>query len=147
MQTMTYLKKTILTLMLIPALALTSSAATAVHLDPCDANDDRKISTQETLSCGSQKAGGGSQTPAQAESSINRTIASIVNVLSIVIAIIAVIMIILGGFRYITSGGASDKVTGAKNTIMYALIGLIIVALAQVIVRFVIDKTTTPGLL
>lgn len=65
----------------------------------------------------------------------------IVNILSVIIGIIAVIMIIFGGFRYITSGGAQDKVAGAKNTILYALIGLIIVALAQIIVRFVLSST------
>lgn len=65
----------------------------------------------------------------------------IVNILSVIIGVIAVIMIIVGGFRYITSGGAAEKVTGAKNTILYALIGLIIVALAQIIVRFVLSNT------
>jgi len=47
-------------------------------------------------------------------------------------------MIIFGGFKYITSGGDAGGVTGAKNTILYAIVGLVIVALAQVIVRFVI---------
>jgi hypothetical protein len=51
-------------------------------------------------------------------------------------------MIIWGGLKYITSGGDSGNVTGAKNTILYAIIGLIIVALAQFIVRFVLSKTT-----
>jgi hypothetical protein len=76
-------------------------------------------------------------------SKVNDLIKEIVNILSIVVGIVAVVMIIIGGFRYITSGGASEKVTGAKNTILYALIGLVIVALAQVIVRFVLSKTTT----
>ncbi len=73
---------------------------------------------------------------------IDDTIASVVNLLSLVTGVIAVIMIIVGGFRYITSGGASDKVTSAKNTIGYAIIGLIIVALAQIIARFVLDTVT-----
>ncbi|MEX1995224.1 MAG: pilin [Candidatus Saccharimonadales bacterium] len=140
MQTMNIVKKVILALLLIPALSLTGAAPTAMAADACDADKNGKVSTQEAISCGSQKAGGASQTPAQAEKSINDTIASIVNILSIIIAIIAVIMIIIGGFRYITSGGAADKVTSAKNTILYAIIGLIIVALAQTIVRFVINQ-------
>ena len=61
-----------------------------------------------------------------------------------VILIAAVIMIIWGGFRYVTSGGDSNKVSSAKNTIIYAVIGLIIVALAQFIVKFVLDKTVAP---
>jgi hypothetical protein len=67
----------------------------------------------------------------------------IINILSVIVGVVAVIMIIIGGFRYITSGGSSEKVTAAKNTLLYAIIGLVIVALAQVIVRFVLTKTTT----
>lgn len=72
---------------------------------------------------------------------LNKLITNIVNIFSIVVGVIAVIMIIIGGFRYITSGGDSSNVTGAKNTIMYAIIGLVIVALAQIIVRFVLDQS------
>jgi hypothetical protein len=51
-------------------------------------------------------------------------------------------MIIYGGFRYITSGGESGSISSAKNTILYAIIGLIIVALAQFIVKFILAKAT-----
>jgi hypothetical protein len=71
------------------------------------------------------------------------TIKNIVNVLSVIVGVVAVIMIVIGGFRYVTSGGKQESVTAAKNTIMYALIGLVIVALAQVIVRFVLTRTVT----
>ena len=64
---------------------------------------------------------------------------SAVNIFSWVVGVAAVIMIIVGGFRYITSGGSSDKVGSAKNTLIYAIVGLIIVALAQFIVHFVIN--------
>jgi hypothetical protein len=64
----------------------------------------------------------------------------IVNLLSVIVGIVAVIMIIVGGFRYITSGGESSNVSGAKNTLIYAIVGLIIVALAQFIVHFVLDN-------
>lgn len=66
----------------------------------------------------------------------------VVNWFSWIVGIVSVIMIIVGGFKYITSGGASDKVTSAKNTIVYAVIGLIIVALAQFIVRFVLSQSS-----
>jgi hypothetical protein len=69
------------------------------------------------------------------------TLRKFINIFSVIVGVVAVIMIIVGGFRYITSGGASEKVTGAKNTILYAIIGLIIVALAQIIVRFVLSNT------
>ncbi len=77
-----------------------------------------------------------------AESGLNEVITNIVNVLSLIVGIVAVVMIVVGGFRYITSGGDSGNVSGAKNTILYAIVGLIIVALAQFIVRFVLSKST-----
>ena len=67
----------------------------------------------------------------------------IVNIFSVIVGIIAVIMIIYGGFKYITSGGDSGNVTGAKNTLIYAIVGLIIVALAQFIVRFVLGQANS----
>jgi cytochrome bd-type quinol oxidase subunit 2 len=65
---------------------------------------------------------------------------TVINVLTVVVGVLAVIMIIYAGFRYVTSGGNDDAVKGAKNTILYAIIGLVIVALAQIIVHFVLAK-------
>ncbi|MFZ1484402.1 MAG: pilin [Candidatus Saccharimonadales bacterium] len=76
---------------------------------------------------------------------VNSIITNVINIFSAVVGIAAVLMIIYGGFRYITSGGDSGKVSSAKNTIIYAVIGLVIVALAQFIVKFVLDKTVTPA--
>ena len=73
---------------------------------------------------------------------INNLIRQIINLLSIIVGVVAVIMIIIGGLRYITSGGSDTGVTSAKNTILYAIIGLIIVALAQLLVRFVLRQVT-----
>jgi hypothetical protein len=75
-----------------------------------------------------------------ATTQINHIVHTIVNLLSAIVGIVAVIMIIVGGFRYITSGGNDTSVTAAKNTILYAVIGLVVVALAQVIVRFTLSK-------
>ncbi len=74
---------------------------------------------------------------------INSIVHTIVNLLSAIVGIVAVIMIIVGGFRYVTSGGNDTSVTSARNTILYAVIGLVIVALAQLIVRFTLSKLTT----
>ena len=71
---------------------------------------------------------------------INKIIHTIINLLSAVIGIVAVVMIMVGGFRYITSGGNDTSVTSAKNTILYAIIGLIIVAVAQVLVKITLSK-------
>jgi hypothetical protein len=69
---------------------------------------------------------------------VNNFLKHLINIFSAIIGVVAVIMIIFGGFRYITSGGNDSSVTSAKNTIMYAIIGLVIVALAQLLVRFVL---------
>ncbi|MEX1995226.1 MAG: hypothetical protein WD887_00410 [Candidatus Saccharimonadales bacterium] len=73
---------------------------------------------------------------------INDIVHTVINLISAVVAIVAVVMIIFGGLRYITSGGNDASVTSAKNTILYAIIGLIIVALAQILVRFTLSKIT-----
>ena len=65
-----------------------------------------------------------------------------------VVGIISVVMLIYGGVRYIISGGDSKKVTDAKNTILYAIIGLIVAVLSFAIVNFVINAiggSSTPA--
>lgn len=95
--------------------------------------------TKSTIQGGINEANGGTQPN---NNNLDDTIQTIVNVLSAAVGVVAVIMIIIGGFRYVTSGGDSARVTSAKNTILYAIIGLVIAALAQVIARFVLTKVT-----
>lgn len=64
----------------------------------------------------------------------------IINLFLYIIGIIAVIMLIYGGFQYLTSAGSSDKVKNAKNTILYAIIGLVIAIFAYAIVNWVIGQ-------
>lgn len=73
-------------------------------------------------------------------SDIGRTISTILVWVSSIIGVVAVIMVMISGFKYITSGGDSQKIASAKSTLIYAIVGLIVVALAQVIVRFVIGQ-------
>lgn len=75
-----------------------------------------------------------------AETSVNSLIKNVINIFSLIVGVISVLMIILGGFRYITSGGDSGKVSTAQQSIIYAIVGLVIVALAQIIVRFVLAR-------
>lgn len=63
---------------------------------------------------------------------------TIVNVLLFIIGALSVVMLIWGGIRYTTSGGSSSAVTSAKNTIMYAIIGLVVAFLAFAIVNWVL---------
>ncbi|HPR09290.1 hypothetical protein KDA06_02995 [Candidatus Saccharibacteria bacterium] len=73
---------------------------------------------------------------------VNKTITLFINIFTGIIGITAVIMILVAGFKYITSGGESAKMASAKNTLIYALIGLVIVAFSQIIVKFVLAKSS-----
>ncbi len=80
---------------------------------------------------------------APAQASFNKLLKTIINIFSIVIGIVAVIMVMVSGFRYITSGGDSNGVSAAKGTLLYAVVGLVIVAFAQLIVKFVLNKAAS----
>lgn len=85
-------------------------------------------------------SGGDSCNSGSAKSSIDGLIATVINIFSWIVGITAVIMMIIGGLKYVTSNGDSNNVNSAKNTILYAVIGLIVVAMAQVIVKFVLKQ-------
>lgn len=71
---------------------------------------------------------------------ISSTLQKIINILTIIVGIAAVISIIINGLRFITANGDANSITSARNGVIYSLIGLVIVALAQVIVRFIIQQ-------
>ncbi|SRR6266496_3297678 len=66
------------------------------------------------------------------------TIKNVANILIFITSAIAVLMIIIGGVRYAISGGDQGAINGAKNTILYAVIGLILTIAAYAIVSFVL---------
>lgn len=87
----------------------------------------------KTGKCGS----GGSLT-----GGINNVASTITTDFSILIGVISVIMIIYAGFKYVTSGGSSDNANSARNILMYAVIGLIITVIAQLIVHLVLNSAS-----
>ena len=66
-------------------------------------------------------------------------ITKIANIIALMTGIAAVIVIMVGGFEYVRSGGDSSKVNKAKNTILFAVIGLVIVVVARTLVALAID--------
>lgn len=72
-------------------------------------------------------------------------ITTVTNVLLFIIGAISVIMIIIGGLRYAVSGGNTANVTAAKNTILYAIVGLVIALFAYAMINFVITSFTAGG--
>ena len=65
---------------------------------------------------------------------------TISNTLIVIVITVSVIMLIVGGLKYVLSSGNSSSVEGAKNTILYAVIGIIVALLAAAIVNFVVGK-------
>jgi TRAP-type C4-dicarboxylate transport system permease small subunit len=114
--------------------ALVSAAATTTDTIQ---NEVACGTSQQTFSSSDCTA---SVTTGNATNSVGTLISEVIDIFSWLVGGISVIMIIYGGFRYVTSGGNDSSISGAKNTIIYALIGLVIVALAQVIVHFVLAK-------
>jgi hypothetical protein len=80
------------------------------------------------------------------DNGVQNAIKQAVQILSLIVGVAAIIVIILSGFKYITSGGDSAKVGNAKNTLIYALVGLVIAALAQVLVHFVLFQSNAATL-
>ena len=124
------MKKTIRTafagLLLVPVLALGISAvAGSVDVSAQISNGLQSVNT------------GNGPTNLTGEGGVFTTI---VNVLLFIIGAVSVVMLIYGGIRYTTSGGNANSVTAAKNTIMYAIIGLIIAIFAFAIVNFVVGE-------
>ena len=70
----------------------------------------------------------------------NSMIKSVINTILIILGSVAVLMIVIGGIRYVTSNGEAAHVKSAKDTILYAVIGLVVAILAYAIVNFVITK-------
>lgn len=70
----------------------------------------------------------------------NSILYKVVQFVTMMTGVASVIMIIVGGFRYVTSGGDSASTKGAKDTILYAVIGLAITIFAQTIIIFVLSK-------
>jgi len=80
---------------------------------------------------------------ANGSNGLDSILRKVIQIFSVIVGFVAVVMIIFGGIKYITSGGDSGNIAGARNTIVYAVIGLIIVALAQVLVHYVLKNVAS----
>lgn len=119
---------------MIPAAAYAATDTIANNL--CSGANLDASSLGSTTSSGDASCATGNE----AGDKVTKIIQLVINVFSLIVGVVSVIMIIIGGLKYITSGGDSGNITGAKNTILYAIIGLVVVALAQVVVKFVLNK-------
>lgn len=113
-------------------------------LDPD--SDEEAESSSSVSSTESNKSdvlsGIGASTTASssADEGVTGIIATIVNILSLIVGITAIIFIIFSGLKYITAAGDSAKISSAKSTLLYALVGLVVAALAKFMVDFVFSS-------
>jgi len=119
-------------LLVVPALALGVSLITPMT----------QSASAETVTGGIQAGaddarGDGQQEKLFGDGGIFKTI---VNIALYVIGAISVMMLIYGGIRYTISSGVEKDVTAAKNTILYAIIGVVVAILAYAIVNFVLES-------
>lgn len=96
--------------------------------------------TPEQSAC--QGSGGtwNGATCTQGTRTVPGTIKNVGNILIFITGSIAVLMIIIGGLRYTLSGGDQGTINSAKNTIMYAVVGLVVSIAAYAIVNLVLSN-------
>lgn len=99
------------------------------------------VNAKNAICEGVSASGGSSGCSSSGGVSLSKIVKVVLNILSIVAAIIAVIMIVVSGLKFMTSGGNASDVASARNTLLYAIVGIIIVVFAQIIVRFVLKQT------
>lgn len=64
-------------------------------------------------------------------------VATILNIFFVIIGSISVLMVTIAGFKFITSSGKPEEVAKAKDTILYAGVGIIVCVMAVTIVSFI----------
>jgi hypothetical protein len=134
------IKKSLQALLIVPVLALGVSVTSGLLVAPA--------ANAATSSCTTDATGGATGGAACAQGTdqqsdlfgANGIFKTITNVLLFIIGAVSVIMLIIGGIRYVVSGGDSSAVTGAKNTILYAIVGIVVALLAYALVNFVIGS-------
>lgn len=126
---------TIFALLIFPVLSLVFLSATAAYAqilnDPCNNTVRGRPEICDSADPGTNASGLLGQDSA---------VGAAIHILSLAAGIIGVIMLIIGGLKYVTSGGDSSKTSSARNTILYAIVGLVVASVAQLIIIFILDK-------
>lgn len=129
------LKKVVASLLVVPVLAL--GITTGVHAQSTGTTDCSAVTT------GGISHGADCAKPTNAPSQLfgpTSIFVTITNIMLFIIGAIAVVMLIVGGIRYVVSAGDQNAVTSAKNTILYAIIGIVVAFLAYAAVSFVSNQ-------
>ncbi|HEY1645190.1 MAG TPA: hypothetical protein VGF75_02275 [Candidatus Saccharimonadales bacterium] len=140
---MKYLKLIVATVSLVSLLSIGSVAAAPVASPPADTatppttsnsfDGDACDAISTTISSSGCSNG----------NSLKDIVKNVVNIMSIGVGVISVIMIIVAGFKFITGGGGANGTASARNTLIYAVVGVIVAVLAQFIVHIVLTTSNT----
>jgi hypothetical protein len=130
------IKKLLSAAILLPAMVL--SFGVLVQPAPAHAAFDKGLQDGANSAQGKDQQGDASSL--FGDGSNGGVFRTITNVALFLIGAISVIMLIYGGVRYTVSGGDSSQVTAAKNTILYAIVGIVVAILAYAVVNFVIGS-------
>lgn len=114
------------------AVGVVSLGATAGVTHAAGNCDTSNLSIQSGADCGQ-----GTGQPDNLFNGDDSMFKKVTNVLLFLVGAISVIMLIVGGIRYVVSGGDQGAVTSAKNTILYAIVGIVVAILAYAVVNFV----------
>lgn len=106
-------------------------------LVPVDASAANKTAVCEGVAA---VGGGNACDDADAGGALSGFIKKIINILLFIIGSVAVLVILIGGIRYVLSSGDANATKGAKDTILYAVVGLIVAIMAYAIVNFVLSN-------
>ena len=118
-----------LAMVVVMAASVSMVMSTVAYADACDSIEDHDSASYKAL-CGDKKT----------EDDATGVVKSVLNTVFIWIGIVSTVVVIVGGVFYMLSQGDPGKVARAKNTILYALIGLIVSLLSFAIVNFVLEK-------
>ena len=129
------MKKTLLIIASILSLSFASVSFLSLNSYATSSINQVATSAKQQVQQGINDAGGTANT-----TSANTLIKNIVNTMLFLVGVLSVIMIIYGGIQYVISVGDSGKVAKAKNTILYAVVGLVVSIMSYAIVNFVISQ-------
>ena len=87
----------------------------------------------------------GDNTPSNLVNGDSSIVRRAINIMLFGVGVLSVVMLIFGGFRYEISGGKKESVTNAKNTILYAIIGLLVAVFAYAIINFILGAALSGG--
>lgn len=111
-------------------------SAAEVGNDPACSSD--KLTDKEALAAAGCPTG-------EEDAKIGDVAKNIINVVITVLGLVAVLFVVIGGVNYTTSQGDPQKTKKARDTILYAILGVILAVLAYTIVNFVISGITGSG--